>query len=416
MIVDAFLEWTACAPVERRVEAADALARAYLYSPVTDEQRRTLTTGLFTLVDDSAVRVRERLADVFANRGDAPRPVVFRLLDDVPSVCATLFARSPLLLDRHLLDGLSRDEPRLAMAIAERMVLCGRVVDALVDRSNLHACLTLLSNPYVRLSAGQIDRYITRFGNDAEALQRLLDYRQVTTDQRCRLVVARREALAEHDLVRAVVPQRRLERISRAAQDQALLNALEDGSVDDLLAGLQGLYREGLLSQAFLLRAVLGGHMTVLEGLVAVLADTPVRRVRSAFVHDRPGVSAALLKKARLSPDVSMVVSMSIVLARELARADVDWTPAIFAETLIEVVDQRVSQADETWPQESLLADDLVALCHSITADICQDEARSAGKRVWAAAKRAEVMDELLASGDAEIVDLDADIGRALAA
>lgn len=421
MIVDAFLEWTARAPVERRVEAADALARAYLYSPVTDDQRRTLVTGLFALVDDGAVRVRERLADIFADRADAPRPIVFRLLDDVPSVSATLFARSPLLLDRNLLDGLLRDEPRLAMAVAERMALSERVVDALIDGCGLHACLTLVANPYVRLSSDQIDRYITRFGNDADALQRLTDYRRISADQRCGLVIARREALSDHALVRAVIPARRLQRVARAAQDHALVNALEEGRPEELMDGLRSLYRNGHLSQAFLLRIALGGHMAVLEGLVAVLADAPVRRVRSAFVHDRPGVCAALLKKARLSPDVCVVVSMAIVLARELARADVEWTPAVFADMLIEVVDQRAAQSAQSGQYADhggdVLADDLVALCHTLAADLCHDDARAAGARVSRDVLRADgVAAAHERAAEAGIIDLDVDIGRALAA
>lgn len=415
MIVDAFLEWTANAPVERRVEATDALARAYLYSPVTDEERRKLTTGLFALLDDASVRVRERLADVFADRSDAPRAVLFRLIDDVPSVCATLFARSPLLLDQHLIDGLSRGEPKLSMAIAERMTLGERVVDTLVDQAGLHACLTLLANPYVRLSHGQVDRYIARFGADAEALDRLMEYRQISIDQRCRLIASRTGGLMENSFVQALVPQRRLERLARAAQDRALVGALEEGSTHDVLTGLRHLYEAGHITQAFLLRVALGGHMPVLEGAVAVLAGTAVERVRGAFVHDRPGVCAALLKKARLSADVSLVLSMAIVLAREFARADLDWTPGFFAETLIEVIDQRCERHTD-WTDGDTLASDLVALCHTITADICQDDAREAAKPATVREEPAFAFADSGTVEDAVTIDLDADISRALAA
>ena len=79
MIVDAFLEWSARAPKERRIEAADALARSYLHSKLSDQDRRKVVTGLFALLDDPHTAVRERLASVFADRRDAPPALVLRL-------------------------------------------------------------------------------------------------------------------------------------------------------------------------------------------------------------------------------------------------------------------------------------------------------------------------------------------------
>jgi uncharacterized protein (DUF2336 family) len=72
MIIDAFLDWSQRAPRERRIEAADALARSYLHSPLDEPDRRQVLTGLFALLDDPCVEVRERLASVFADRRDAP--------------------------------------------------------------------------------------------------------------------------------------------------------------------------------------------------------------------------------------------------------------------------------------------------------------------------------------------------------
>lgn len=378
MNVDAFLEWAAHAPSDRRVEAADALARAFLHSPLDEDGRRKVVISLFGLVDDGAVAVRERLADVFADRRDAPRAIVLRLLDDVPSVSSTLYARSPLLLPRHVSDGLQRGDARVAMAIAERMDLSPEVVAQLIETSDYSACQTLIANPYVRLSAPDINAYITRFGGDGEAMDALQAYRQLSVEQSCSLVCARAEALGSNAFVQALVPGKRLARLASMARERAMLEMMVHFDAATSWKAIGSLYVQGAITPAFVVRSALCGRLNVLEATVGHLTGVPQKRVRAAFVHPRPPVAAALLKKTRLSPVVQDVVAMALVLARELARAEVRWSDAFFAEALIEVIDHQGREAAFGEASTSAWHDvDALALCHDILADILQADARS---------------------------------------
>lgn len=378
MNVDAFLEWAAHAPSNRRVEAADALARAFLHSPLDEDGRRKVLIGLFGLVDDGAVSVRERLADVFADRRDAPRAIVLRLLDDVPSVSATLYARSPLLMTRHLLDGLSRDDARVAMAIAERIELPAEIVEPLMGEAAYPACHTLIANPYVRLSPAQIDVFIDRFGGDGEAMDALQAYRKLTVEQSCSLVCARADALGSNAFVQALVPGKRLARLAGMARERAMLAMMVRFDASACWRAMGSLYQQGAITPAFVVRAALCGRLNVLEAIVGHLTNVPQARVRATFVHPRPPVAAAMLKKTGLSPAVQDVVAMALVLARELARAEVRWSDAFFAEALIEVIDQQGSEAAFSESAANAWKDgDALALCHDILADVLQADARS---------------------------------------
>lgn len=381
MIVDAFLEWSQSAPRERRIEAADALARSYLHSELDEDDRRKVLTGLLALLDDPSVLVRERLATVFADRRDAPRAVVLRLLDDVPAVSAPLYARSPVLLASHLMDALYRAEPRLEEAIAQRVDLNPMIIDQLIAQACVAAGKALVSNPHVSLTSNDLHAYIDRFAGDVDALDVLQANRRLSPEHQCLLVASCAQAYQGNDFVRALVPDKRLERLTNAARERAVLEVLIQLDPQACWRATGALHARGVVTPAFLLRVALSGEILSLEALVAHLCNVSMERVRSAFVHARPVVAATLLKKTGLSDSVRSVLSMSLVLARELARADIDWTASFFAETLIEVVDQRSAQEAmegfDDFVSGDATSDATLALCHSIAADIMQADARA---------------------------------------
>lgn len=378
MIMDAFLDWTQHAPREQRLEAADALARCFLRTDLDEAERRRVLTSLFALLDDPCVSVRERLASIFADRLDAPRALVLRLVDDVPAVCAALYARSPLLQAPHLLDGVQRGEARIGQAIAGRADLHPSIMDNLLAVGCVDTCTALISNPYIRLSEDQISGFIARFGRDVEALETLQATRNLSPEHQCLLVAACAQAYQGNAFVQALVPGKRLDRLTEAARERAVLDLLAQMDANSAHRAIGALYGAGGLTPAFALRVALCGHVPALEALVACLCSVSMERVRSAFVHPRPVVAASLLKKTNLSAPVCSVLSMSLVLARELARSDVEWTSGFFAETLIEVVDQRGAQALYDGVGEGAVDEATSALCHSIAADILQADARAA--------------------------------------
>ena len=72
MIVRQFLHWLRTAPPGERAEATSALARAYLYSDLSDSDRAAAEGAMIMLLDDPSPLVRQALAAVFAaSRGGA---------------------------------------------------------------------------------------------------------------------------------------------------------------------------------------------------------------------------------------------------------------------------------------------------------------------------------------------------------
>lgn len=370
-------------PMEQRLAATEALAREYLTLDPHQPERAGILATLFECVDDPAVQVRARLAELFANRSDAPRPVVLRLLDDCPAVSAPLFEHSPLLRPQHLIDGIVREDTRIAIAVANRIELTDTIQDCLIERADEDACSALIANPYTSLGEAQIDALIMRFAGDAEILQQLQTFRQLSLVQRCDLVAHHARALSANPLVQAFVPTSRLERLSGMAGERAVLSLLASlvpsGSSETLWTSMDALYKRGFITPAFVLRAAFSGQIDVLEAVIGHLADADPARVRAAVVHPRPAVAAALFKRSGLGASVREVVAMAFVLARELASAQVDWDEGFFAQALSEIVELRLDQAADTEfsGQGDGFDDAVAALCQDLAADILQASARN---------------------------------------
>src|ERR1700756_3893825 len=118
MIVRQFLQWVRTAPAAERADATSALARAYLYSDLSKDDRIAAEGAMLMMLDDPSPLVRAALAEALAASADAPPAVVFALASDLPEIAAIVIERSPLLIDADLVDRVGGGEPWVQAAIA----------------------------------------------------------------------------------------------------------------------------------------------------------------------------------------------------------------------------------------------------------------------------------------------------------
>lgn len=97
MIVRQFLSWVRTAPAGERAEATRALARAWLLSDLSDEDRGAAEGALLMLLDDPSPLVRQAMAEVFARSADAPAAIVQALATDQPSVAVIILDRKSVV-------------------------------------------------------------------------------------------------------------------------------------------------------------------------------------------------------------------------------------------------------------------------------------------------------------------------------
>ena len=120
MIVRQFLHWLRTAGAAERAEATSAMARAYLYSELSPDDRAATEGALIMLLDDPSPLVREAMSRALAFSDRSPPPVILGLAADQAEVASWVLEHSPLLMDADLVDAVAMGRPQTQVAIARR--------------------------------------------------------------------------------------------------------------------------------------------------------------------------------------------------------------------------------------------------------------------------------------------------------
>jgi uncharacterized protein (DUF2336 family) len=286
MIVRHFLQWVRTAEAAERAEAVSALARAYLYSDLSQDDRSAAEGAMIMLLDDPSPLVRHALADALGASGDAPPAVMHALINDQPDIAAVVLERSPLLLDSDLVDAIAVGGADTQAAIARRAVLPRSVAAALAEVGGPEACLVLIENPGADIAAFSLDRIVERFGHLAAIRESLLAWPDLPAAIRHALVVKLSETLAGFVVARNWLEAGRARRIAHEACEKAtVIMASASREVSPLIGHLRA---TGQLNAGLVLRSLLSGNIDFFEHALAELSGLPPRRV-AALVHDRRG-------------------------------------------------------------------------------------------------------------------------------
>src|SRR5213596_1265342 len=105
MIVRQFISWIRTASAGERAEATRALARAWLISDLSEDDRLAAEGALLMLLDDASPLVRQALAIA------------------QPSVALPVLEHSPLLIDADLVDIVATGNDEMQCAVARRSQL-----------------------------------------------------------------------------------------------------------------------------------------------------------------------------------------------------------------------------------------------------------------------------------------------------
>jgi uncharacterized protein (DUF2336 family) len=317
MIVRHFLQWVRTAEAAERAEATAALARAYLYSELSEDDRVAAEGAMIMLLDDPSPLVRYALADALGSSADAPAAVMHALVNDQPDIAAIVLERSPTLLDSDLVDSIAVGGPDVQVAIARRAALPRSIAAAIAEVGTPEACLTLIENPGADLALFSLDRIVARFGHLAAIRESLLAWPDLPAATRHALVIKLSQALAGFVVARNWLEEGRAQRIAQEACEKATV-ILAATSESHEVSPLVGHLREtGQLNAGLVLRSLLSGNIDFFEYALAELAELPVRRV-AALLHDRRGAGfKAAYERAGLPASVYPAFRAAIEVMHE---------------------------------------------------------------------------------------------------
>ena len=369
MIVRQFISWIRTAPAGERAEATRALARAWLISDLTEDDRAAAEGALLMLLDDASPLVRQAMAEVFARSAEAPAAIVQALSLDQPSVALPVLEHSPLLIDADLVDLVATADCQTQCAIARRVHLPASVCAAIAEVGTPSAALELIENAYAELAPFSWDRIVERHGHLAAIREAMLVLDDLPAATRAALVAKLSGTLAQFVVARNWLSADRAERIASEARDRSTVNIAARSRGDEMRELVRHLRATGQLTAGLILRALLSGNLELFDHALSELSDMPQARV-SALLHDRGGASLqALLIRAGLPQSTFAAFRIALEASHETGYVDSLGGVARLRRRMVE----RVLTHCET---DSQAAEPLLILLRRFATESAREEAR----------------------------------------
>jgi uncharacterized protein (DUF2336 family) len=300
MIVRQFISWIKTAPAGERAEATRALARAWLVSDLSEDDRTAAEGALLMLLDDPSPLVRRAMAEVFAHSQEAPAAIVQALALDQSSVALPILEYSPLLIDADLVDIAATGDGETQCAIARRVNLPASVCAAIAEVGTAAAALELIENANAELPPFSWDRIVERHGHLAAIRESMLVLEDLPAATRAALVAKLSDTLAQFVVAKNWLSADRAERVAGEARDRSTVNIAASSRGDDMRGLIAHLRATSQLTAGLILRALLSGNLELFEAALAELSGLPRARV-SSLLFDRGEASlVALLQRAGL--------------------------------------------------------------------------------------------------------------------
>jgi uncharacterized protein (DUF2336 family) len=321
MIVRQFISWIRTAPAGERAEATRALARAWLISDLSEDDRIAAEGALLMLLDDASPLVRRAMAEVFARSPDAPAAIVQALAVDQPSVALPILEHSPLLIDADLVDIVATGNCDMQCAIARRVNLPVSVSAAIAEVGAPSAALELIENAYAELAPLSWDRIVERHGHLAAIRESMLMLEDLPAATRLALVAKLSDTLAQFVVARNWLSADRAVRVAGEALDRSTVHIAARSRGDDICGLVRHLRATSQLTAGLILRALLSGNLELFDHALAELSGLPLARV-AALLHDRGGASLnALLIRAGLPESTFAAFRVALEASHEMGFA-----------------------------------------------------------------------------------------------
>ncbi len=369
MIVRQFLQWVRTASAAERADATSALARAYLYSDLTPDDRAATEGALIMSLDDPSPLVREALSRALAFSEFSPPAVVLGLAADQPEVASWVLEHSPLLVDADLVDAVATGRLPAQTAIANRAKLPAAVSAAIAEVGAAEACLVLIENASALIAPFSLNRMVERFGHLAAIREAMLMRDDLPATTRQALVAKLSETLAGFVTARAWLEEERAQRIAKEACEKATITLAAASPHTEIEPLIRHLRDSDQLNAGLVLRALLSGNIDLFEHALAELSGLPLMRV-SALVHDRRGAGfRAVYEKAGLPASTYPAFREAIEAMKEGGFVDGPGGATRLKRRMVERV--LTGCAEETLEVEPLLT-----LLRRFVAEAAREEAR----------------------------------------
>ncbi len=339
---------------ETRAQTAAKIADNYAEAMLGPGERRLAQEIFAVLVRDTAVIVREALAEHLKHAPDLPNGIAMTLARDVDSVALPILRHSEAFSDAELLSLVQEAAPRRLNAIARRNQLSAAVCEAVIDTGQSEAVAHLVGNEGAEIAEGDLERVLRDFAEEPAVGDQLARRRHVPPLIAEQLVTRMSAQLRDVLTTRGELDSNRVSDLVLQVRDRAVLQIAdknrEGGDLDALVAGLA---KRGRLSDSLILRALCVGDLAFFEAAMAKLASVPLANARILIYDEGKLGLTSLYRRAGLSEEKLPVFRAAVQVVQETEYDGGANDRGRFTERLLERLLTQFDQ-DGTWPGDDL--------------------------------------------------------------
>lgn len=374
MFVERFIGWMDTAGNEEKAAATNALGRAYLVSPMEDNERDAAEATMTVLLDDPDISVREALAEAFASDHRAPRHIILALADDDASVSIPILGKSPVLLECELNSFAAKGSSEQKFAIACRTFLASSTCVQLADSAPDEVCLAMLLNEGARITPDAFIRMAERHGDNNDVRACLLARADVPMVARILLIekyamslMPKTEREEEHET------NKRIQELQEAC-DKATITFAAQVSEQEITEIVDALIASARLNTSFLLRAICMGNIALFANALSALAKMPLDRVERVLADDRRKAFSAIYQRSDLPGAAFSVFHFAISSWRTalLNKSNTDTASLCYFVTRDTLANYQATE-NESGP----IVDQLLMLLRRICTHAARESARN---------------------------------------
>lgn len=313
------------------------------------ERERDIAEQIFRLLmKDTAVRVRETLAERIKENPNIPRDIVFHMASDVESVALPVLAVTEVLSDSDFVKIIeaTRDMDKL-LTISKRDGVSERVSDALVETKYPDVITSLLMNGTASIAERSLSKVIDEFRHDAGVIAAVAERTPLPMTLVERLVNEASEAVASQLKEKYKLSDEQVDSDTAASRDDIMLRMLKhDLPHDELMALVRQMAATERLTSSLVMTALCRGQLNFFTAAMAHYANIPFPNARKLISDKGEFGFRGLFEKSGLPESMFPAVRLILATVKDMEDGEAIPGSLIYANHLVRNVLQAADGRD----------------------------------------------------------------------
>lgn len=333
---------------DSRVSVLEKVSKHYNAESFGERERDIAEQIFRLLMKDTAVRVRETLAERIKENPNIPRDIVFHMANDVESVALPVLAVTEVLSDSDFVKIIeaTRDMDKL-LTISKREGVSERVSDALVETRYPDVITSLLMNGTALIAERSLSKVVDEFRHDAGVIAAVAERQPLPMTLVERLVNEASEAVASQLKERYNLSSEQVDADTAASRDDIMLRMLKHDLPDDeLMALVRQMAATERLTSSLVMTALCRGQLNFFTAAMAHYANIPFPNARKLVADKGEFGFRGLFEKSGLPESMFHAVRLILSTVKDMEDGDAIPGSLIYANQLVRNVLQAADGRD----------------------------------------------------------------------